>query len=111
MTTGRIISQYIERRMKKNDFAIDPQFPLGNVVVTGNVVAALKGKTKVLEWMLARHQSGDWGNASDDDKLSNDATVRGNVLRSAYRTDEGMEFWVITDADRKFTTVMLPKEY
>ena len=97
--------------MKKNDFTIDPKFPLGNIVVTGRVVTALKGKTKILEWMLARHQSGDWGHVSDNDKLTNDATVRGYAINSAYHTDDGMEFWVITDADRKFTTVMLPKEY
>jgi hypothetical protein len=96
--------------MDKKDFAIDPKFPLGNVVVTGRVIAALKGEP-ILEWMLARHQFGDWGNVSDDEKLTNDAAVAGYALNSAYRTDDGMEFWVVTDADRKFTTVMLPKEY
>jgi hypothetical protein len=97
--------------MKKSEYTIDPKFPLGNIVVSGRVVTALRGKPKVLDWMLGRHQSGDWGNVSDNEKLENDAAIAGFELKSAYRTDDGQEFWVVTDSKRKFTTVMLTKEF
>ena len=92
-------------------YAADPKFPLGNVVITGRAAASIRDKPKLLDWLLARHQSGDWGNVSEDDKLTNDAAIAGYALHSAYRANDGTEFWVITEANRKITTVLLPDDY
>jgi len=61
---------------------------------------------------LARHQEGDWGDLGDEDKESNEKAVwMGGRIFSAYRASTGEKFWVITEADRKSTTVLLPEEY
>jgi len=61
--------------------------------------------------LLARHVSGDWGDVSPDDAAANDADLAaGGRLHSAYDTPAG-RLWVITEADRSVTTVLLPSEY
>lgn len=61
--------------------------------------------------LLDRHLSGDWGDLDDEDKAANDEAVRrGFRILSAYNTPEG-KYWVITEADRSTTTILLPEEY
>jgi hypothetical protein len=62
---------------------------------------------------LARHVQGDWGEANPEDRRENDlSVVNGHRVLSAYNTLDGAtEFWVITEADRSTTTVLLPDEY
>ena len=61
---------------------------------------------------LSRHICGDWGDVCDDDKQANDeALTCGARLLSAYHTGAGRKFWIITEADRSVTTVLLPEEY
>ena len=61
---------------------------------------------------LIRHAVGDWGYLTDDDWHDNeDAIVWGGRLLSSYRSDLGERFWIITEADRSVTTVLLPEEY
>lgn len=61
---------------------------------------------------LSRHKKGDWGDVSMEDWLSNNyALSHGERLLSSYRTVEGVKFWIITEADRSATTVLLPEEY
>ena len=89
-----------------------PKFRLGNTVITGRALDALKPHIHVQERMLFRHCSGDWGDVSEADKLANDsALLAGGSLHSVYHAPDGTEFWVITDADRRFTTILLPSEY
>jgi hypothetical protein len=98
--------------MKTPQVAVDPKFPLGNTVITGRALDALKRDPKLLEWMLYRHQSGDWGDVCDEDKLANDSALHmGTRILSAYHIDDGTKFWVITEADRTHTTILLPSEY
>jgi len=62
--------------------------------------------------ILARHVAGDWGDLDARDKALNDAAVkRGGRIFSAYQLTDDIRVWVITEADRSSTTVLLPSEY
>ena len=61
--------------------------------------------------LLDRHVNGDWGDLSDDDRMSNErALVECDRILSCYRV-EGLKIYVITEADRSVTTVLLASEY
>jgi hypothetical protein len=61
---------------------------------------------------LRRHSAGDWGEVDADDRAANDAALQtGERLLSVYRSANGTTFWVITEADRSVTTVLLPEDY
>ena len=86
------------------------RFPLGRTVITRGALDALDGE-EVLAG-IARHARGDWGDLGSEDKVANDDALRvGARLLSAYHTDGGRKFWIITEADRSITTVLLPEEY
>ena len=58
-----------------------------------------------------RHCEGDWGDVSEDDAAENEqALVDGTRLFSVYETDLGT-IWIITEADRSSTTILLPEDY
>jgi hypothetical protein len=62
--------------------------------------------------LLRRHQSGDWGELCEADKRENELSVEhGFRILSAYRTARDVRLWVITEADRSVTTILLPEEY
>lgn len=61
---------------------------------------------------VCRHASGDRGIVDDDDKKENELSVReGFRILSAYLTWKGVKIWIITEADRSATTILLPSEY
>lgn len=61
---------------------------------------------------LRRHASGDWGDVNREDWVANDEALRtGGRLFSAYELPAGARLWIITEADRCGTTVLLPEEY
>lgn len=61
---------------------------------------------------LCRHRDGDWGDVDAQDKRANDQALKhGSRLLSSYRSIDGVKFWVITEADRSSTMVLLPEEY
>jgi len=61
---------------------------------------------------LKRHSTGDWGDCSKDDREANDqALIEGSRIFSVYHDRFGVRFWIITEADRSATTVLLPSEY
>jgi hypothetical protein len=61
---------------------------------------------------LSRHHRGDWGEVGPQDWQENEMSLReGFRLFSVYRTAKGEKFWVITEADRSATTILLPSEY
>ena len=84
-------------------------FPLGQMVITAN--ASLRLSTEEVLTALRRHVCGDWGDLCPEDTLANDAALQqGGRLFSAY--GQGADrFWVITEADRSVTTVLLPEDY
>ena len=86
------------------------RFDLGRTVITRGALDALKSEDVLAG--IARHASGDWGDLCPEDEESNDDALRvGARLLSAYHTDGGAKFWIITEADRSATTVLLPEEY
>ena len=88
------------------------QFSLGRVVATPGALRAIEDAGQAPEEFLARHHSKDWGELSDEDRRENELSLEhGFRLLSAYRTAAGERLWVITEADRSLTTILLPEEY
>ena len=87
-----------------------PAFDLCQVVATPEVMGLVE-RGLMLEPYLARHHAGDWGEVSAGDAAANDGGLScGDRLLSAYRTPFG-RIWIVTEADRSSTCVLLPKEY
>jgi hypothetical protein len=88
-------------------------FPLGEVVATPSALDALKAEGIHLSVLIARHETGDWGDLERDDwKANDDAVKRGGRLLSAYTLPRTQtQVWVITESDRSATTLLLPSEY
>lgn len=85
-------------------------FRLGRIVATPNSLQHVP-QPDILRG-LQRHQAGDWGDAEAEDRQANDrALVEGTRLLSVYHTSAGLKFWIITEADRSVTTVLLPEDY
>ena len=85
-------------------------FQPGQIVATRGALSVLS-REDIMK-ALRRHLSGDWGDLSTEDKQENDFAVN-NKLRilSSYSSKKGVKFWIITEADRSVTTVLLPEEY
>ncbi len=61
---------------------------------------------------LFRHMAGDWGDLVEEDRMANDeAMCFGGRILSAYVDHHQLKFWIITEADRSSTTILLPEEY
>jgi hypothetical protein len=87
-------------------------FPLGQIVATPGALAALQEAGQEAREFLSRHARGDWGHLTDDDwKENNFSVTRSLRLLSAYRLTTGETLWIITEADRSVTTLLLPSEY
>jgi hypothetical protein len=85
-------------------------FTPGSLYITPNAAKSLNSSDVVAA--LARHFQQDWGLVEDDDRVANDrAVVNGARILSAYRDCYGTKFWIITEADRKSTSVLLPEDY
>ena len=88
------------------------RFPLGRVVATPGALKALEQANENPFEFLARHQAGDWGELCEEDKKENEFSIQnGFRILSAYRTRNNTKIWVITEADRSATTLLLPEEY
>lgn len=84
-----------------------PKFPLGRTVATPAALAALSPEEITVA--LSRHERGDWGNVCSEDWESNEFALReGLRLFSVYHTAAHVKFWIITEAERSVTTVLLP---
>ena len=87
-----------------------PSLPVGKIVATPNALAQLTDEDMIAA--LLRHVFGDWGDVCAEDKAQNDrALVEGTRILSVYHAANGTKFWVITEADRSVTTVLLPEDY
>ena len=91
------------------------RFPLGNLYLTrGSQELLYDSKLDPLDFIV-RHATGDWGELPDEDRELNERSVRyGGRVFSSYELDGGGgagKVWVITEADRSATTVLLPDEY
>lgn len=78
---------------------------------TPGAISLLEENNKAASELLDRHVSGDWGDLCEDDKQLNEAALKeGSRLFSSYTLGEG-KLWIITEADRSSTTLLLPSEY
>jgi len=88
------------------------KFPLGRIVATPGALAALQAAGQNPHEFLARHTQGDWGDVPEEDRQENELSLReGFRLLSAYHTRLGEKIWIISEADRSATTLLLPSEY
>lgn len=86
------------------------ELPLGQVVATRGALAVIDLAT--IKNRLDRHSKGDWGDVPRRDTRANEtAIVHGYRVISSYQSGAGVRFWIITEADRSQTTVLLPDEY
>ena len=88
-------------------------FPLGQLVATPGALALLAGAGEDPAGLFARHVSGDWGEVPPEDARENDLSVReGFRIVSNYPVgSDGARVWLITEADRSSTCILLPEEY
>ena len=110
--------------------ATGPRFPLGRVMATpgaqhafalaevyrGHGARRTGAESTVTESLaaslLARHVAGDWGDVDAEDRAANERALKdGSRLLSAYELPTGERVWIITEADRSATTLLLPHEY
>jgi hypothetical protein len=89
-----------------------PLFDLGECVATPGALEALAASGESAAAFLDRHIAGDWGTVCPEDRRASDAAVAaGERILSEYRLRSGAVIWVITEADRSSTCVLLPGEY
>lgn len=85
-------------------------FRLGRIHATPRALTSLNQEDISLG--IQRHQAGDWGDLSEEDRLANDrALMACGRLFSSFKASNGTKFWIITEADRSATTVLLPEDY
>jgi hypothetical protein len=87
-------------------------FPLGEVVATPGALNLLaKTLTSPIQ-LLRRHAQGDWGDLCAEDRAANQQALKyGSRLFSSYNLPNQQTIWIITEANRAVTTVLLPEEY
>jgi hypothetical protein len=88
------------------------RFCPGQVVATPAALDALSSDE--IQSALNRHLAGDWGDCDPEDRDANELALQSDErLFSVYHTRDGerKEFWIITEADRSATTVLLPEDY
>ena len=107
----------METKNKRDRFEKKSPFPLGSLYITPGAQEALadngtdpaQGEVRDA---LTRHMRGDWGEVCDEDWKENDFSLENKFrILSAYKSKAGVKFWIITEADRSATTILLPDEY
>ena len=96
-------------------FQIPSKFPLGRLLLTGAVNDLVLNNSHFAGFLLSslnRHAQGDWGDMSPGDKAENEFSLDKYLrILSAYEHPILPKIWIITEADRSTTTVLLPDEY
>ena len=88
------------------------RFPLGQLLATPASLKAVEDSCQHPLEFLQRHARGDWGEVDPHDWDLNDESLKsGDRILSAYRTAKGQRIWIITEAGRQSTTILLPDEY
>jgi hypothetical protein len=87
----------------------NPRFALGRLVATPGALEALTDSSQAPAHFLGRHASGDWGDVGPEDRRLNDEALRdGTRILSVYHTAKGVKLWIISEADRSSTCILLP---
>lgn len=90
---------------------VNSKFELGRTLITANAKKKLDFPS-VLQILLTRYMQGDWGNLCESDKQLNDNALKyGDRIFASYTDANDRKFWIITEADRSATTVLLPEDY
>lgn len=90
----------------------NPLFPLGQTAATPGAITALAELGMTGIELFYRHHRGDWGDLDQEDIATNNAALKhGGRLFSSYQVTEHVKIWIITEADRSVTTLLLPEEY
>ncbi|ABK06954.1 MULTISPECIES: hypothetical protein [Burkholderia cepacia complex] len=88
------------------------RFPIGRALITPGAQAALDSEGIPVLLVLARHVCGDWGELPVEDLAANElALLAGRRLLSSYALPGDGKVWIITEADRASTTILLPDDY
>jgi hypothetical protein len=86
------------------------KFSPGRIVVSPAAHSRLSSDD--IRKALNRHLNGDWGDLSKTDREENeDSLAKGHRLLSVYHSQDGTQFWIITEADRSVTNVYLPENH
>jgi hypothetical protein len=87
-----------------------PKFQFGTIALTSKALLGLPFED--ISAALARHAQCDWGDVCPEDRAENERAFRtGGRQFSVYHDQRGVKFWIITEADRSATTVVLPDDY
>ena len=87
-------------------------FPLGQIVATPGALEWLSRHSLSPMTFIERHVSGDGGCLCPEDVLENQRAVKnGSRVFSSYEIAGGERLWVVSEADRSVTTLLLPSEY
>lgn len=90
----------------------DARFQLGRVVITSAASAALEAVGIPGVLLLARHIRGDWGDLTEEDQLQNELALLLHLrVLSSYALPDSGKVWIISEADRAVTTILLPDDY
>lgn len=86
-------------------------FELGRIVATPGALALCQEAHVSPSSLVARHAAGDWGELDTHDRRENQRALKdGARILSSYQTSQG-RVWIITEADRSSTCLLLPEEY
>jgi hypothetical protein len=86
-------------------------FELGQVLITRPALSVCEKKEVNATDFLRRHVLGDFGDLCAEDKAANRAAIKhGGRILSAYHVQDE-KFYVITEADRSYTTILLASDY
>jgi hypothetical protein len=97
---------------KDEEAFIMAKFPLGHLVATPGALDAISEARESFWPYVIRHSEGDWGDVGAEDRSENELSLReGFRILSAYVLSSGVRIWVITEADRSATTILLPEDY
>jgi hypothetical protein len=88
------------------------KFSPGSLYATPGALEAFSASGEAPFEYLTRHINGDWGDVDEHDRRENELSlIHGFRLLSAYTLSSGTKIWIITEADRSATTILLPDEY
>ena len=88
-----------------------PLFSAGQIATPGALRLLDQANKSALEF-LSRHLRGDWGDLCQEEKTENELSLKyGFRLMSSYELTNTEKLWIITEADRSVTTLLLPSEY
>ena len=85
------------------------KFQMGSVYTTAGAAQLLS--VDEVATLLERHANGDWGEVPPEDVEENELSLQNGWRVMSVYTVNDQKFWVITEADRRSTTVLLPSEY